>query len=502
MGIIVYGFAGTGKTTFCGKYKNALDLEESRYRYLDLTNENVEDRKGLQTKINPDFPNNYFSAIKEAIKKYDYVFVSYNAIDYCKDQGLDYFLIFPNIHSKEEYLCRYLKRNNSKQFICNMSKQFARYILRESDDAYAEKILFLNKGEYIESVFKRIGLIEGETLLPYINETISVVIPIYNGEKFLHRMLDSLIAQTYKDLQVILVDDGSRDASREICERYCKDNKNFTYVWKENGGVSSARNLGLKFATGRYMSFLDCDDELENNYFEKLLFEMKKSRVDWAMCGINEVSDQKRQYGLDENMIMSSRSSDLFLNMFNNYWFPVLWNKMYRLCIIKNKNISFNEKLSYDEDTTFNYDYYFYARKISLIPEKLYTYFINTNSLTSKGIKNIFENSSKTIETRIKMPKILFGENKEAIYISAKKILKAVLQEATTLLNNGESMSKIIKQYKKRLKDKFVKQATEYITPLEGDFMEYFYYTKIFKQHNVNYFCSYISGGRYFYLLI
>lgn len=99
-----------------------------------------------------------------------------------------------------------------------------------------------------------------------------------------------------------------------------------------------------------------------------------------------------------------------------------------------------------------------------------------------------------TIKTRIEMPKKLFGANNEAIFISAKKILKAVLQEASALLANGENLKNIIKLYKKRLKNKFVKQATQNITPIENNYMEYFYYTKIFKQKNVDYFCSYINS--------
>ena len=121
---------------------------------------------------------------------------------------------------------------------------------------------------------------------------VSIVVSIYNSEKFLEDMLKSLACQTYPKefLEILLIDDGSKDNSAQICLEFCKENSNFKYIRKENGGVSSARNLGLSLATGYYITFFDSDDTCDKYYVEKMV-EAFKDDVQLVCCGILEKTD-------------------------------------------------------------------------------------------------------------------------------------------------------------------------------------------------------------------
>ena len=104
-----------------------------------------------------------------------------------------------------------------------------------------------------------------------MSKAVSIIVPIYNQEEFLNRCIDSVLNQTYKNIELILIDDGSTDASFEICKEYAVDNEKVKVFMKKNGGVSSSRNLGLRKATGEFIFFLDADDAIEKNVIENLV---------------------------------------------------------------------------------------------------------------------------------------------------------------------------------------------------------------------------------------
>lgn len=118
------------------------------------------------------------------------------------------------------------------------------------------------------------------------DELISVVVPIYNVEKYIEKCIDSIINQTYTNLEIILVDDGSPDKCGKICDEYAKRDKRIKVIHKENGGVSSARNIGLDNLNGEYVTFIDADDYISNNYCEELLNALKTENADCVACRI------------------------------------------------------------------------------------------------------------------------------------------------------------------------------------------------------------------------
>lgn len=163
-------------------------------------------------------------------------------------------------------------------------------------------------------------------------DLISVIIPVYNGEKFLRDCLDSVTGQTYKDLQIILIDDGSKDQSGAICDEYASKDPRIEVLHCENGGQAEARNRGLKLAKGEWIGFVDDDDVIEPDMFEVLIRNAKANDVLISGCSTLTVYEDGRQYNAFEDMTSGIRSGkDLILDIFyyNKNRYGALWNKIY-----------------------------------------------------------------------------------------------------------------------------------------------------------------------------
>lgn len=171
---------------------------------------------------------------------------------------------------------------------------------------------------------------------------ISVIVPIYNTHLYLTRCVDSILNQTFKDIEIILVNDGSTDISGAICDEYALSDNRIRVIHKENGGLSSARNAGIDLAVGKYIAFVDSDDYIEHDMYEHLLFACEKHKVPMAVCGryVHEGTDIKSVFVLDGGLRLSSAEAieklltwdsldssacdKLFLrDLFNSFRFPV-----------------------------------------------------------------------------------------------------------------------------------------------------------------------------------
>ena len=128
-----------------------------------------------------------------------------------------------------------------------------------------------------------------------MEELISVVVPVYNVEKYIDKCINSIINQTYKNLEIILVDDGSPDNCGNICDEYAKKDNRIIVIHKENGGVSSARNIGIKNAKGKWITFVDSDDWIENDYVEKLSKIGIQNKAEVVLCGYNRINNNDKQ---------------------------------------------------------------------------------------------------------------------------------------------------------------------------------------------------------------
>lgn len=210
---------------------------------------------------------------------------------------------------------------------------------------------------------------------------ISVIIPVYNAEKYLEKCVNSLLKQTYGDLEIILIDDGSKDGSGALMDGYAEKDERVTVVHKENGGVSSARNLGLQKARGEYIAFIDADDYVANDYFEVLYSEALSSGADIVCCDCEWIVDGKKY---DEVKMVSKRrivteKSDYYFDVAtqDEFYNRVVWGKIIKAEFAK--KFSFEKDIKYGEDTLYMFNILSLSPKCLLTEYVGYYYIQNTN---------------------------------------------------------------------------------------------------------------------------
>lgn len=202
---------------------------------------------------------------------------------------------------------------------------------------------------------------------------ISVIVPVYNAEKWLRRCVDSILAQTFTDFELLLIDDGSTDSSGAICDEYSARDTRVHVFHKSNGGVSSARNIGLENSRGEYISFVDSDDWIEPEYLECLFNNIGGADIsicDFVIKGSDEIWPDK----IESLAISTDRLVTFYTETFPFCHLTAPWVKLYKKSIVTNNNIRFNEDISTLEDTIFVLDYLKWVGNISCSNRKLYNY--------------------------------------------------------------------------------------------------------------------------------
>ena len=209
---------------------------------------------------------------------------------------------------------------------------------------------------------------------------VSVIIPVYNTEKYLKKCLNSIINQTLKDIEIIIVNDGSTDNSLNICNEFVKKDERIKLINKENEGLSAARNTGLKLATGEYIGFVDSDDWLSLDFYEKLYENASQNDADIAYGDI--VRKSNKIHKLRRNLTEIAVFTDNLDKIYNikNLSLGCVWDKIYRKSLLDNNNLEF-EKGVYYEDGRFLVQAIYYANKIVSVPNIYYYYFINPKSI-------------------------------------------------------------------------------------------------------------------------
>ena len=214
-------------------------------------------------------------------------------------------------------------------------------------------------------------------------ELISIIVPIYNVERFLTTCLDSVLAQSYENFELILVDDGSPDGCGASCDAYAEKDPRIVVIHKANGGVSDARNAGLREAHGEYITFIDPDDYVHENYLSFLHQELTDSGADIACCaavGVDENAVDTREVTKENGIVMSN--IDALKRMY--YQHPrlsgVLWGKLYRRKIFDESQVVFPVGKIY-EDTSTIYQLIYAAKKVVSSPSQLYCYRIRAGSI-------------------------------------------------------------------------------------------------------------------------
>lgn len=200
----------------------------------------------------------------------------------------------------------------------------------------------------------------------------SVVIPVYEAEECLGRCVESWLAQTEKDLELILVDDGSTDQSLVICDRYAARDMRVRVIHQENAGVSAARNAGLQTARGAYLLFTDSDDYVMPDYLEKMAQCLKDTGADLVLCGFHHLYDGAdiRKLPGETRVFTLKEGAEDFLSLYEQSFLNMPWNKLYK----KDRTGSFDPAISLGEDLLFNLDYLERCEKVAVLSEPLCCY--------------------------------------------------------------------------------------------------------------------------------
>lgn len=195
---------------------------------------------------------------------------------------------------------------------------------------------------------------------------ISIIVPVYNISKYLPRCIDSILGQTFTDFELLLIDDGSKDNSGKICDEYAVKDSRVRVFHKKNGGVSSARNLGLENAKGDYVMFVDSDDYMLPTMCELMLQTIENKNADLVVCGTTETGGGFWRPRFDEDF-SKEQLKERFISLLHTELLSPPWNKIYK----KEKigNLRFREEVSFGEDLLFNIQYLDTCEKISFIKD-------------------------------------------------------------------------------------------------------------------------------------
>ena len=271
---------------------------------------------------------------------------------------------------------------------------------------------------------------------------VSVIIPVYNVEKYIKECINSLINQTFKDYEIILIDDGSTDESGNICDKYSNDYKFITTIHKKNEGVSIARNKGIEMSTGEYIVFIDADDYLTEDYLKIMVNNIEKFGCDVCTCNYLKLYDKyiettnyKNKKKINKKKYIKIISDEKKIGGF-------LWNKIYRSQIIKDNNLFFDKDICIMEDLLFNIKISSYINYAIHIDEKLYYYRQRHNSAIG---------NKKNYNNFIPLEKIIEELQKKNSYISNIYKLRYIFEnEKCKILNIAPDINK--EKHKRNLK--------------------------------------------------
>lgn len=233
---------------------------------------------------------------------------------------------------------------------------------------------------------------------------ISIIVPVYNGEKYINRCLDSILNQTFKDTEVIIIDDGSTDGTGKICDDYSKKNSQMIVYHKLNEGLICARKEGIRLAQGKYIAWVDADDWIEPNFIEVLYNEMEKTNADIVISGcIKEKNETfiEAQNKFAPGVYEGERLTDiikkiLFFSEFFEFGIqPYIWNKLYKKERLIECYKSLDTNIYDGEDVAVVFPYILNSEKICILDKSLYHYNLHQESMTAKKREDFYENVSR-----------------------------------------------------------------------------------------------------------
>jgi glycosyltransferase involved in cell wall biosynthesis len=289
---------------------------------------------------------------------------------------------------------------------------------------------------------------------------VSIIVPIYDVEKYISKCVDSILKQTYKDLEIILVDDGSRDNCPKICDEYASNDNRIQVIHKKNGGLSDARNAGLNKANGKYVAFIDSDDYIHEQYIELLMDSMLRDNADIAVCGFEKVYSyvplgRDQSYKTLEINTKTLTNIDAIKDIFSSdtHLYVMTWNKLYATNLFKNNNIMFPiDKIHEDNFTT--YKLFYYSTLITFIDLPLYYYYQRNDSIIGRDFDYRRLDSLEAIEDI----KVFFSDknlklNQEIEYYSILILISLINDLLSSSYTDKQSLNILVESLEEAIEE-------------------------------------------------
>lgn len=289
-----------------------------------------------------------------------------------------------------------------------------------------------------------------------MSDLISIIIPIYKVESYIDKCVESVLSQTWKKIEVILVDDGSPDKCGLMCDEYAKKDTRIKVIHKDNGGLSDARNAGVEVATGEYIGFIDSDDWIDENFYEQLIDKMKKTGADIVTAGVKKVwEDGKMEVMTPYQEIQLSNQEAMKAIIEESFLKQPVWYKLYRADVAR---VKFKSGVLH-EDNYWSYQVVAKANKVVVMQEPYYYYRQRSNSIMSSQYS---EKRLAAIDSKVQRQNFLLQEYPELTDLGCMEMLFAACYQGILIRKNTE------KEKRKELFEKIKKMIMEYELSKEG----------------------------------
>lgn len=267
-----------------------------------------------------------------------------------------------------------------------------------------------------------------------MNKKISVIVPAYNVEKYINKCINSILGQTYKNIEVIVVDDGSTDQTSKICDEVAQSDKKVRVIHQKNQGLSQARNNGIKASTGSYISLIDGDDIVEPDFLKNMASVMRDD-IDIVVSGYKTINANSniRSINRKDNAVLSGKSATIELLTKQEDFFVIAWNKLYKKDIFIKNNIWYPAGRIHEDNLT-TYKLLSKAHKVAIIDAVDYSYVKRAGSITNKSKKDL------QINEKINAAKeaILFFEDKDLCEAAKYSLFLAQIIKLNIAINSRD----------------------------------------------------------------
>lgn len=321
---------------------------------------------------------------------------------------------------------------------------------------------------------------------------VSIIMPVYNAERFLRRSIESVISQNYKKIELILVDDGSLDNSKKICEKYAKTDRRIKLIAQKNSGPASARNMGIRYAKGDFVFFLDADDLIEENTLSTLIQIYKKYKTDLTMSNFKKLETSGKTIKQNvtftpEGEVFNGELKELnqleileFIRHFykypSNHLMSYCWARLYKTEILKNMNLDANKGMRLFEDYVFNLEYLKHADKMTFVNQNLYTYIMQNTSQSMKILNseslihdmNLFKIKTNEFLDETKVDETLKSKIKKEIRHTLIHYTIIFLVRSCRQINN-ENKKKIYSEIYTLINSPIIRESLDYYKPSKGN---------------------------------